>query len=549
MNQIAQRARQNVIDMQAYKSARSQFSAEDQMVFLDANECAFEPYIGASGLSHYSDQQPKDLVDAMCRVYDVASKNLLITRGADEAILVLIQTFCDPNKDSIIITPPTFPMYAQSALLQQATIQEVGLNDDFSLNVEAVIAAKNPQTKIVFLCAPNNPTGSMISQVELEQICQAYAGHAIVAMDEAYVEFSGQPSATALLEKYDNLLVLRTLSKAYAAAGIRCGAALAHSDVIALMRKVLPPYPLPSPVVREALQILAPQNLKRLKSLRAETMDVKAWFEAQAEKLEAVVEVLPSQANFSLIKFKDAQYINSQALAAGFVLRPQSHKALENCIRLSIGTREDMQKLLDVFAGKPFDAPKNQRIASVTRNTKETRISVKVNLDETSPIRISTGIGFYDHMLEALAKHGGFSLELECAGDLEIDMHHTVEDCAIALGQALKKALGDKIGIGRYGFTLPMDESQASASIDLSGRYFLKFDADFPDKYVGELPVDMVEHVFRSLAENLQCNLHIQTIGDNTHHMVEAAFKAVARSLRQAIRVEGTDLPSTKGVL
>lgn len=546
---IAQRARQNVIDMQAYKSARSQFSGEDNMVFLDANECAFEPYVGASGLAHYADQQPKELVQAMCRVYDVASKNLLITRGADEAILVLIQTFCDPQKDSIIITPPTFPMYGQSAILQEAEIVEVPLKKDFSLDVEAVIKAKTADTKIVFLCSPNNPTGSMVSFDELAKVCEAYKDQAIVAMDEAYVEFSGQASAATLLEQYDNLLVLRTLSKAYAAAGIRCGAALAHSDIIALMRKVLPPYPLPSPVVKEALQILAPKNITRLEKLRTETLEVKAWFESEAARLDEVVEVLPSKSNFSILKFKDAKAMNGRALEAGFVLRPQAHPALENCIRLSIGKREDMEKLLDVFAKKNINHEKDQRIAQVVRNTKETKINVRVNLDETKPIRISTGVGFYDHMLEALAKHGGFALELECDGDLEIDPHHTVEDCAIALGQALKEALGDKAGIGRYGFTLPMDESQASATIDLSGRYFLKFEADFPDAQVGELPVDMVEHVFRSLAENLQCNLHVKTTGENTHHMVEAAFKAVARSLRQAIARQGDELPSTKGVL
>ena len=189
------------------------------------------------------------------------------------------------------------------------------------------------------------------------------------------------------------------------------------------------------------------------------------------------------------------------------------------------------------------------RCASFERNTNETSIRAAVNLDAAQPIRISTGIGFYDHMLEQIAKHGGFSLELECSGDLEIDDHHTVEDTAICLGTALREALGSKRGIGRYGFVVPMDESEASASIDLSGRGRIVFNADFPREQVGEMSTEMVEHFFRSLADSLGAAVHVTVTGENTHHMVEACFKAAGRALRNAIRREGTDLPSTKGVL
>lgn len=546
---IAQRARKTVIEMKAYQSARSKFSADDNMVFLDANECSFEPYVGASSLAHYADQQPSELVHAVARQYDVSSKNLMISRGADEAILVLIQTFCDAGRDNIIVTPPSFAMYGQSATLQEAQVQNIPLLDDFDLDLKAVKNAKNENTKIVFLCSPNNPTGSLIPLEQIKELCVHFKDQAIIVADEAYIEYTDQKSALLLTECFENLLVLRTFSKAYAAAGIRLGAAIAHSDIIALMRKVLAPYPLPSPVVKEALEILKPKNLKRLENFRKEAIEIKADFEDSLKDVDDVVKVYETHTNFCLVQFKDAKSMNERALNAGFVLRPQSHPALENCIRFSIGTRDQMDKLLRIFKGENLQQEKDQRTVHVIRNTKETKIDVKVNLDATSPIHVSTGVGFYDHMLEALAKHGGFSLQLECDGDLEIDAHHTVEDCAIALGQALKQALGDKIGIGRYGFTLPMDEAQASATIDLCGRYFLKFEAEFPDSHVGELPVDMVEHVFRSLAENLQCNLHINTQGENTHHMVEAAFKAVARSLRQAILRQGDELPSTKGML
>jgi imidazoleglycerol phosphate dehydratase HisB len=174
---------------------------------------------------------------------------------------------------------------------------------------------------------------------------------------------------------------------------------------------------------------------------------------------------------------------------------------------------------------------------------------VSVNLDRKGPVSINTGVGFYDHMLDQIAKHAGFALSLECDGDLHIDPHHTIEDCAIALGTALREALGDKRGIGRYGFCLPMDEALVTVALDLSGRYYLDFKADFPSEHVGDLPTDMIEHIFRSLAENMQANLHIEVTGENAHHMVEACFKGFARALRQAIRLDGAELPSTKGML
>jgi imidazoleglycerol-phosphate dehydratase / histidinol-phosphatase len=192
------------------------------------------------------------------------------------------------------------------------------------------------------------------------------------------------------------------------------------------------------------------------------------------------------------------------------------------------------------------DAP---RTASIERITKETKIRVSIDLDRVADPVVMTGHGFFDHMLEQLGKHGGFALDVQCAGDLHIDEHHTVEDCALALGAALKAALGDKRGIGRYGFTLPMDETQASAVLDFSGRPYLVFDGEFPRDRVGDLPTEMVPHFFRSLCETSGLNLHLSVRGENTHHMVEACFKSVARALRQAIRREGSELPTTKGVL
>lgn len=192
---------------------------------------------------------------------------------------------------------------------------------------------------------------------------------------------------------------------------------------------------------------------------------------------------------------------------------------------------------------------KRERTADVTRKTKETDIKVLVNLDRETPVHIETGLGFFDHMLEQIARHGGFSLQLTCKGDLHIDEHHTIEDCALALGQALRAALGDKKGIGRYGFLLAMDESLAQVAIDLSGRAYFVWEGQFGRDQVGQLPTELVPHFFRSLSDTLGAAINIKVTGENTHHMIEACFKGVGRALRQAFRIEGTELPSSKGVL
>ena len=200
----------------------------------------------------------------------------------------------------------------------------------------------------------------------------------------------------------------------------------------------------------------------------------------------------------------------------------------------------------DAIAHTLVDRP---RTATVQRRTKETDIRVAVDLDSEAEPRAKTGLGFFDHMLEQLGKHGGFKLDVQCAGDLHIDEHHTVEDVALALGQALREALGDKRGIQRYGFLLPMDEADAEVSVDLGGRPFLVFEAKFGRDLVGDLPTELVPHFFRSLAETLGAAIHVRVRGENTHHMVEVCFKAVARSLRQAFKRQGDELPTTKGQL
>ena len=554
---ILNRARPDIIAMSGYSSARKLHAKKIGTVYLDANECPYEPLVGADGYSRYPDQQPEELVQALCRLYDISSRNLMVARGADEVIDVLIRTFCISHVDNIIVCPPTFAMYEHSAKLHGIETRKVGLAEEFKVDVKGIVQASDENTKIVFICSPNNPTANLMDADGISELCRQFANKALIVVDETYIEFSGCESFINKLEHFDNLVVVRTLSKSFAGAGLRCGTGIAHSGVIELLLKILPPYPIPAPVVKAAVQILEPGNLERLATKRQELLEIKEEYIGKLERLDEVDEVLSSQANFVLLRVKNAQEFLEKCLKGNFIVRDQSKQpGLNNCVRVAIGSRDQMDRLLGVLQGNVSSSTVSDRIASVTRKTNETSISVRIDLDSTSPILIATGLPFLDHMIEQIARHGCFALELECQGDMDVEAHHSVEDCAIALGDALKKALGDKRGIGRYGsceLILPMDEAQARVALDIGGRSYLRFEGDFPDAYVGNkdnpLPIDMVEHVFRSLAENLQATIHISVSGENTHHMVETCFKGLGRALRQAIHRQGQDLPSTKGVL
>ena len=548
------RARPEIVQMKGYSSARSLAGDEAGLVYLDANECAYEPFVGARNLARYSAQQPTELQRAFCDWLDVSSRNLTITRGADEAIDCLIRGFCEPGADNIVICPPTFAMYAQSAMLQSVEVRHAPLTADFGLDPTAIAMAMDEATKLVFVCSPNNPTGNVMNAGAIANLCVACDGRALVVVDETYIEYAGEGgeagSLIPALEQFANLVILRTLSKSHAAAGIRCGCAVAAADITGVMQKVLAPYPVPQPVMSAALTILETGNQQRLAAKRAEVIVRRDDVITALGEIEGIIRVWPSDANFVLVEAPDAAALCQRAREGGVVLRNQSHQhGVGEAVRISIGSAEEMARLLAALRGETIASAEQNRQHEIVRKTSETAISVAVDLDRAGPISIDTGIGFYDHMLDQIAKHAGFALTLECEGDLEIDPHHSIEDCAIALGQAIRGALGDKRGIGRYGFCLPMDEALVTVALDLSGRFHLDFKADFPQPMVGDLPCDMVGHVFRSLAENMQANLHIAVTGENCHHMVEACFKGFGRALRQAIRQDGSEMPSTKGTL
>lgn len=553
IDQLLARIRPEVLALEAYVSAREGLREEDGYIFLDANECAFEPYVGAKGYARYSAQRPAAALKAMASLYDVSSSQLLITRGADEGIELLVRTLCNPGKDNIIVCPPAFSMYDQSALLHNTEIRSVPLMAErFDLDVAGIKAVMDENTKLLFLCSPNNPTANIIGDDALRSLLEATRGQALVVVDEAYVDFTAHAGYVGWLADYPNLVILRTFSKSQAAAGVRCGALIAHPKMVAMVAKVLAPYPVPEPVVEAILNILKPKNQERISAKIAEVIETRNWLAGALVGLLGIEKIYPSETNFLLLKVDDGAAFCQRVRELGFIIRNQSsQQGLMNHVRVSVGTPDQMHLFVQALKSGQRPLSADQRRAEVVRKTAETAISCVVNLDQTGPISIKTGIGFYDHMLEQVAKHGGFSLELECEGDLEVDPHHTVEDCAIALGQAMRQALGDKSGIGRYGFVIPMDEALADCALDLSGRFHLEFSGNFPESMVGDLPTDMVAHIFRSFAENLGATLHIAVKGENSHHMVEGCFKALGRSLRQAIG-RGTnpqEMPSTKGVL
>ena len=516
-------------------------------VRLDANENPFASLVqGQSGINRYPDPQPDALRRRMADLYGVAPDRLWVTRGSDDAIDLLIRSFCEAGRDSVGIVEPTFSAYAQFARVQGAKIVTARLGEDFAFDADAVLETmQSAQPKLLFLCAPNNPTGSPVEPAEVRRIAAALPDTIVVA-DEAYIEFAGAPSLAAECGAIENLVVLRTLSKAYGLAGARIGCAIGSPELIALIARVSPPYPLPVPSIAAALDALGPERMPIHRQRIATLIEGRQRIAAQLRGVNEI-DTVREGGNFLFLDVADPADL-AQRLAAAAVRVRFRPNAAPGGVRVTIGTAEENAALLAVFG---IAAPTSNRRADVIRDTKETRIALSIDLDRPEPRSIASGIPFYDHMLDQVAAHGGFGLTLACTGDVEIDPHHSIEDIAIALGTALRQALGDKRGIGRFGFALPMDETEAQVLIDLSGRPFAKFEGDFDTPAVGDLPTQMVPHIFRSLADSMGAAIHVRVTGDNDHHKVEACFKAFGRALRQGLAVGGAGdgLPSTKGML
>ncbi len=442
-----------------------------------------------------------ELRGAIATYAGVEPANVVLGVGADDLILLCARAFASPGDTIAIPDAPTYPLYRIAALLAGA---EVG--DD--------------EPVLTFTCRPSSPTGELRSMPDARPL----------VVDEAYFEYCGE-TAVPLLD--DQVIVLRTFSKAFALAGARIGYALASRELAAELNARQAPAPVSSLAAALAVAALAsPPDVQPVLEER----------ERLASALRAIgLPPLPSQANFLFVPVSEGRALADSLLAQGLVVR-----AYDDGVRITIRDRVDDDLIVEALASvleRPAPVPAGAgRAVRHLRATAETRIAVRLGLDGASRVSVQTGAGIYDHFLEQLAFHAGLDLIVEGAGDLETGDHHTVEDTALAFGEALDLALGDRRGIARYGdAVVPMDDALARAAVDLGGRPFAELSF--------ETEPGMAAHFFTSLAQAGRMAIHIDATGRDPHHVAEAAYKAVGRALKTALRVESSGIPSTKGRL
>jgi histidinol-phosphate aminotransferase len=342
-------ARPDIRTLQPYEHAKWEGALER----LHANELPWRTLGDSStaGLNRYPEPQPAALVARLSELYDVERSRVLACRGSDEAIDLLVRAFCRAGVDSVLVTPPTFGMYAVAARIQGAGVETVPLRaPTFELDAAAVLDACRRNVKIVFLCSPNNPTGNRLAESELLQVIEGTAGRAIVVVDEAYVEFADASSLARQLPRWPHLAVLRTLSKAYGLAGARCGALLADPDLVALVRRILPPYSIAQPTVEAVAKLLGPAQIAAAGARIALVLGERRRLAAALAANPRVERVWPSDANFLLCALRDVDPALERARAAGLVLRDMRHHAvLGAAVRITVGTPAQNDRLLEAL--------------------------------------------------------------------------------------------------------------------------------------------------------------------------------------------------------
>jgi histidinol-phosphate aminotransferase len=347
---IVRRARSEILALQPYSSARMEAGVAHTM--LNANEAPGSPIEGDTlALNRYPEPQPKALLLALAALYGVAPEQVFVGRGSDEPIDLLVRAFCRGGADNIVICPPTFGMYAVAAGVQNADVLRVPLKmeaDTFILDFGALRAALTANTKIVFLCTPNNPTGSLLPQADVLRFVSDVRDQVLVVVDEAYVEFSQDTSFAEYLDQHNNLAILRTLSKAQGLAGVRCGALLAATEIIGLLRRIMAPYPIAAPVQDAVLKALASPawTQRRIAQCIAE----RQRMQSALGQLTNVIKVWPSQANFICFQLRDAADIYRGLLQHGIIIRDVSHYlGLAQCLRVSVGLPEENDRFLNAL--------------------------------------------------------------------------------------------------------------------------------------------------------------------------------------------------------
>lgn len=450
-------------------------------------------------VNEYDRGRYQPLRQAIAERHGVGLDQVALGAGSDEFIILLARIFAE---GATVATVPsfTYSMYRYAALMAGAT-----MIDDPA------------QADLVFVCRPNNPTGELPDVPDVP-------GQLVI--DEAYADYAG---LDALGRVDDGAIVLRTFSKAYGLAGARVGYALASPELTSVITSRQAPLSVSALSAALALAAMASSP---------DVSDQVAERERMAAELTALgLEPLTSYTNFLFIPMDRPEELVEELLAYGLVMR-----AYPGGLRISVRDELDDDLLLDALRSVLLGAAPTSRTIRHRRATAETSLNVRLRVPGQGRVYVNTGLGFYDHMLQQLAFHGGMDLRLEGAGDLETGDHHTVEDMMIAFGEALDQAMGDRRGLTRYGEArVPMDEALAYAVVDLSGRATANISIS-PDP-------GMAAHAFVSLAQAARITLHVTATGENDHHVAEASFKAVGRALAQALTRDGSLIRSTKGSL
>ena len=339
-------ARANVRALTPYQSARRLGGNGD--VWLNANEFPLPvPFeLSQQTLNRYPECQPKLVIERYAAFAGLSPEQVIVSRGADEGIELLMRAFCEPGKDAILFCPPTYGMYSVSAETIGIEYRTVAALDDWQLNLPA-IAEQLDGVKVVYMCSPNNPTGNLINQDDIRKLLEMTAGKALLVADEAYIEFCPEATLAGWLKEYPHLVILRTLSKAFALAGLRCGFTLANKPVIDLLMKVIAPYPLATPVADVAGQALSEEGIALMRQHVAELNANRAWLFEQLPQLNVVQQVFPSETNYILARFTDSPKVFKTLWDQGIILRDQNkNPGLAGCLRISIGTREECERLI-----------------------------------------------------------------------------------------------------------------------------------------------------------------------------------------------------------
>lgn len=340
-------ARPDILSLQPYQHAAWEPSLER----MHANEMPWraDGDTTRAGLNRYPEPQPAELIEHLAQLYGVAPEQVLAGRGSDEGIDLVVRAFCRAGQDSVLICPPTFGMYKVSARIQGAGVVEVPLIKDrnFALDAQSVLDAWSPSVKLVFICSPNNPTGGLIDRQAIELLCERLSDKALIVVDEAYIEFARAESVVKLLPQFPNLVVLRTLSKAYALAGARCGALIASAEIVSLLARIITPYALPTQTIESVLAFTDAQHRIDARERIATILRERDALADRLQSLPAIRRVYPSDANFLLVECIDADQVLRAAASVGLIVRdPRSQVGLGNCVRISVGAPEQNLRLI-----------------------------------------------------------------------------------------------------------------------------------------------------------------------------------------------------------